>query len=148
MEWILSDIQSFIDKFKFGSLKGSSTSHCLVKLLDDIHCVLDKPNNSAVLIAIDFSEAFDRVDHNIIINQFMNLGVRTSLIPWLCGFLSDHLQAIRYKGDISAWERLHAGVPQGTNIGPIAFLVIINNFVPDLKMKLNPAKCQYMNIFF
>ena len=189
VDWILSDIRLTIDNHQFGSLKGSSTTHCLVRLLDDIHTVLDKPQNSAVVIATDFSKAFDRVDHNIVINKFIQLGVRTSLIPWIASFLSNRLQAVRYNGVLSTWETLHAGVPQGTKIGPISFLVMINDFVPnqldikhykyvdDLtlcqtfsdptesssmqgelnhlqqwsdsnKMKLNPTKCQYMNICF
>ena len=131
VEWILNDIILAIDSHQFGSLKGSSTTHCLVRFLDDIHTVLDKPANSAVVIATDFSKTFDRVDHNIVINKFIKLGVRTSLIPWIASFLSNRLQAVRYNGVLSIWETLQAGVPHETKIGPISFLVMINDFAPS-----------------
>ena len=51
--------------------------------------------------------------------------------PWICSFLSSRSQAVRYNGTLSNWETVKAGVPQGTKIGPIAFLVMFNDFVTD-----------------
>ena len=129
-DWILEDIRTLNDKHQFGSLKGSSTTHYLVKLLDDIQKAVDFPKHSAALITTDFSKAFDRIDHHILIEKFIHLGVRTSILPWICS-LSSRSQAVRYNGTLSNWETVKAGVPQGTKIGPIAFLVMFNDFVTD-----------------
>ena len=66
VSWIMEDIEKFIDCHQFGSLKkGLSTTHYLVKLLDDIHKQLDKPKHSSVLVTTDFSKAFDRISHQM-----------------------------------------------------------------------------------
>ena len=130
VKWIISDIRSVIDKYQFGSSKGTSTtSHYLVKLLDDVFKAVDKPRHSAVMIATDFSKAFDRVCHQILIEKCIRLGVRPSVIPWICNLLYNRSQAVRYNGTLSKWEITNAGVPQGTKIGPIAVLVMSNDFV-------------------
>ena len=131
VKWIMDDIKNSIDICQFGSLKGVSTTHCLVKLLDDIFKGTDRPQHSAVLVATDFSKAFDRVNHQIVVEKFLNLGVRPSVIPWVCSFLSNRTQAVRYNGSISSWEITNAGVPQGTKLGPVAFLATINDFVSN-----------------
>ena len=131
VDWILEDIRILNDKHQFGSLKGSSTTHYLVKLLDDIQKAVDFPKHSAALITTDFSKAFDRIDHHILIEKFIHLGVRTSILPWICSLLSSRSQAVRYNGTLSNWETVKAGVPQGTKIGLIAFLVMFNDFVTD-----------------
>ena len=57
----------------------------------------------------------------------MDLGVRTFLIPWIIRFLSNRRQCIKLAGSISDWLPINAGVPQGTKLGPILFLEMINN---------------------
>ena len=108
-----------------------STTHCLVRLLDDIYKGTDITQHSSILVTTDFSKAFDRVSHQLVIEKFIELGVRPSIIPWICNFLSDRSQAVRLNGAVSTWESTHAGVPQGTKIGPVAFLTMINDFVSD-----------------
>lgn len=57
---IINDIKDKIDIHQFGSLKGLSTTHCLVKLSDDIYKGTNRPQHSAVLLSTDFSKAFDQ----------------------------------------------------------------------------------------
>ena len=64
----------------------------------------------------DFSKAFDRVSHQIVVEKFINLGVRSAIIPWICDFLSNRSQCVRSAGTLSDWQTTNAGVPQGTKI--------------------------------
>ncbi len=125
--WIMDDIGASLDKQQFGSLKGTSTDHCFIHLLDKVYKNTDCSKNSSVIVATDFSKAFDRVDHNILVTKFINLGVRKSIIPWVCSFLSNRTQAVLFQSNLSEWRAIHAGVPQGTKLGPVAFLAMIND---------------------
>ncbi|CAH1226284.1 Hypp85 [Branchiostoma lanceolatum] len=89
-------------------------------------------NKSTVgtLILTDFSKAFDRVCHTTAINKLIRLGARSSLIPWVCNFVSNRRQRVRYQGALSQWENLTCGVAQGTLMGPLVFLAMINDARP------------------
>ena len=90
---------------------------------------LDSPGRHLRLCFLDFSKAFDRIGYNVhvLIEKLLDLGARTSLIPWIINFLSDRRQRVKIAGSISDWLPINAGVPQGTKLGPILFLVMINN---------------------
>ena len=85
-KWIVDDIAEHIDKKQFGNVKGSSTVHYLVDLLRFVLEGLDKPGHYAYLTTIDFTKAFDRVNHNIVVKKLIELGVRRSIIPIICSF--------------------------------------------------------------
>ena len=105
---LLGTKRKAINYQQFGSLKGLSTAHCLDKLLDYIFKGTDKPQQSAILVATDFSKAFDRVSNQIVVKEFLNLGVRPSIIPWVCSFLSNRSQAVRHNLGVSSWETTKA----------------------------------------
>ena len=138
VRWLFQDIGNKIDIRQFGSLKGSSTSLCLIDLL---HCwlkSLDQPGRYIQACFLDFSKAFDRIDHNILVRKLFNLGVRPALISWICSFLTQRKQAVKLNGVISSWLPTTAGVPQGTKLGPILFLLMLNDL--GLSTQLN---CNY-----
>ena len=69
--------------------------------------------------------------HVIGINKFITLGVRPSVIAWIANFLDGREQCVRYKGHNSKWVKLKGGVPQGTRIGPLGFVTLVNDAATD-----------------
>jgi len=128
--WIFSDIAPNVDSKQFGNIKCCSTTHCLVDLLNFFYVGGEKKGTVGTLILTDFSKAFDRVCHTTAINKLLSMGTRASLIPWLCSFMSNRRQRVRYQDSMSDWETLTSGVAQGTLLGPLVFLAMINDATP------------------
>ena len=141
---MIADIKENIDPRQYGNLKGRSTSHYLIYLLDEIHRGLECKNTIANLILIDFRKAFDYVDHNVAIKDLIEMGCRPSIIPFVSSFLTDRQHRVRYEDAVSPYASITCGVPQGTRAGSIIFLALINSvcrfihrrakFVDDLSL--------------
>ena len=82
----MDNIELQTDDGQYGNRKWSSTTHYLVKLVDEILKHTDEHKSLSRIIATDFSKAFDRVDHNIAIFKLLDMGARPALLPWICDF--------------------------------------------------------------
>ncbi|CAJ1060342.1 Hypp2194 [Xyrichtys novacula] len=129
--WILNDIMPNLDPMQFGSRQNRSTTHNLVSLMDFMYRTSDVSDSVCTVITTDFAKAFDAVDHTVAVQCLLDLGVRPSLIPWICSFMTDRQQKVRYQGHLSDWEYPTCGVAQGTVLGPIVFLALINSALQD-----------------
>jgi hypothetical protein len=132
-KWILDDIGSMIDLKQFGNVKGVSTSHYLLNLFHFLHQGAEKRHNVGTVVLTDFSKAFDLINHNLLIEKMIAIGVRGTIVPWICDFLHQRQQCVKFNNSLSEYVTVNGGVPQGTKLGPIGFQILINDAAVNAK---------------
>ena len=112
------------DPTQFGNTKGSSTTHYLIKLTDEAYKSTDD-SRATTAITIDYSKAFDLVDHPTLINKLIELDVRRNLIKLIISFLSNRRHYTRINETKSKLVHITCGVPQCTLNRPKQFTILI-----------------------
>jgi hypothetical protein len=111
-----------------GFLSGRSTTTNLLESINDWTIAI-KNKQSVIVAYIDYSKAFDTVSHTKLLSKLTAYGISGRLLSWIAGFLSNRTQQTRVGSTLSNVARLVSGVVQGSVIGPLLFLLFINDVV-------------------
>ena len=133
MESIVRDIimdnflsNDLLSNNQYGFIKGRSTVIQLLKIMDEWTYNLDKGIQIDVIYT-DFEKAFDKVPHQRLISKLEAYNLNSTLLLWIQDFLCNRKQRVIVNGTYSQWYRVESGIPQGSILGPLLFLIYIND---------------------
>ena len=125
------DSNKILSPFQHGFRQKRSCESQLLTTLRDFSDSLNSSGQTDAIL-LDFSKAFDKVDHRLLLSKMNNLGICGPLLKWATSFLSNRLQHVVVDGCISGANKVLSGVPQGTVLGPLFFLIYINDIADNL----------------
>ena len=127
-------VNHILSEHQFGFRPGRSTEDQLLLTYNDISKGLDA-GHLVDLVLFDFSKAFDIVCHNVLIEKLRLIGIQGQVLHWLHNFLTGRIMQVLVKNKLSEERDVKSGVPQGSVLGPVLFLVYINEVARDLSSK-------------
>ncbi len=115
-----------------GFRKFHSTMTTLIHVTDYLQENADRGNGTGMLF-LDLKKAFDTVDHDLLIEKLRKYGVAPSSLAWFRNYVKDRKQIVELGDTRSDWENIKTGVPQGSILGPLLFIIYINDLPKAVK---------------
>ena len=120
--------QDILYKHQYGFRQNYSTIHPILHLLNDISNANDNKSKDITLaIFLDMSKAFDTISHDILLHKLEHYGIRGTCKDWFASYLTNRFQYTEILGEKSTYLNINTVVPQGSILGPILFLIYVND---------------------
>ena len=118
---------------QYGFRSNHSTSLALTEFVEKVTSAIDK-QESTIGVFIDLKKAFDTVDHKILLSKLQCYGIRGLALDWIKSYLANRGQYVCYNNSNSELKNIKCGVPQGSILGPVLFILYINDMCEVSKL--------------